>query len=222
MATRSSYRRLTHLPTAVLICLEAVIFLLAPVLGVVISAATLSTEALAVAAVAYAVASLVSMAAFRLYAARRSSFPGLVLRVGLASTLSALISSLLYALVPKLADVVSILAAATMFTFVATLAIRIAVDCIWDRDERRVVLVLGSGGCAAELARLRRSADRQRFVVLRVDVREDVLAYCQENGVEEIVVATDDQRHRVKVCRASAMRPVQATGRVEARAHSSG
>jgi len=211
MATRGQ-RRFVYLPSAVLICLEAASLLAAFLLGAAITVTGLSIEGILVAAMVYAAASLASMSVLRLYTARRSSLPGLMLRVGLALGMTAFICFRLYDLVPRLATAGAILPAAAVVTFVTVLAIRIAFDCIWERQALRVVLVLGAGRRAADVARLRRRADRQGFVVLgyvatsgdrsfaitprlRVDVCDNLLAYCRRHGVEEIVVAMDDPRH---------------------------
>jgi FlaA1/EpsC-like NDP-sugar epimerase len=212
MTTRGR-RRFLYLPSAVLICLEAVLFPAALVLAAVITVVELSTEVILAAAVAYAAAGLVSMSALRLYTARGSSFPGLILRIGLALGVTAFLSSQLYDFVSKLAAASSILAATTIIAFVTIGVIRLIFDCMRNHEARqRVVLVLGAGGRASEIDRLRRRADRQGFVVLgyvviardqftavapqlRVDVRENLLAYCQQHGVEEIVAAMDDHSH---------------------------
>lgn len=219
-------RRLMYLPSVLMICLEAVLFPGTLVLGATISTVELSSGLILVAAVTYAAASLVSMSALRLYTARRSSFAGVILRVAVALAMAAFISSQFYDFVPRLAAASSILAAITIVTFVTTVSIRIAFDCIWDREaQARVVLVLGAGSRAAEIARLQRRADRQGFVVmgyvvtaadqvtavaphLRVNVRENLLAYCQRHGIEEIVAAMCNRRHgfplhEVNECRAA-------------------
>lgn len=185
-----------YLPSVALICLEVVLFLGAPVLGAAIATVELSTGSTVVVAVAYAAAALVSMSSLRLYTARRSSFPGLVLRIGLALGLTAFMAAQLYDFVPKLAAASSILPLATIITFVPLLGIRILFDCIREHEARqRVVLVLGAGSRATEIARLRRRMDRPGFVVSGYVVTTgDLLAYCRQQRVEEIVVAMDDHR----------------------------
>jgi FlaA1/EpsC-like NDP-sugar epimerase len=209
----ATHRRFMYLPSAVLICMEAASFLGAFLLGAAITVAELSIDSVSVAAVAYAVASLVSMSSFRLYTARRSSFPSLLLRIGLALGMAVFLSSQLYDFVPKLAAANSVLTSAAIITFVTVVAIRVTFDCIRDLEERqRIVLVLGAGRRAADIACSRRLADRQGFIVMGyvatssdqftavsprmvVDVQENMLAYCQRHGVEEIVVAVDNHRH---------------------------
>jgi FlaA1/EpsC-like NDP-sugar epimerase len=96
---------------------------------------------------------------------------------------------------------------------VTSAVIRVTFDCLRNHEARqRAVLVLGAGKRAADIARLRRRADRQGFVVLgyvatagdqftavaprpRVDAHDNLLTYCQQHGVAEIVAAMDDHRH---------------------------
>jgi FlaA1/EpsC-like NDP-sugar epimerase len=172
----------------------------------------MSTGMIASAAAVYAGASLASMFALGMYTSRRSSFPGLALRIGLALAMAAFVSAQLYELIPGWVAGSALLATASGITFTVSMAIRVTFDCIRHHEAHpRGILVLGAGRRAAEIACLRRRSDRHGFVILgcvvtagdqfsavasdlRVEMREDLLTYCQQQGVEEIVIALDDHR----------------------------
>lgn len=228
---KSPHRRSGYLPSALLVSLETVLFLGAPLLAAAlhfkilhIESGEMSRAVILPAAAVYAAASLVSMFALGLYTSRRSSFPGLLLRIGLALAIATFASMQLLEHIPALAVGGALLAATTAIAFLVSVAIRITFDCIQDHEASpRVVLVLGAGTRAAAIARLRRRADQRSFTVsgfvvmpgdqpdgiaaeMRLDVRDDLLAYCEQQGVEEIVIAMDDHRHvfplaRVNECR---------------------
>ncbi|MET0534165.1 MAG: hypothetical protein ABW171_08060 [Steroidobacter sp.] len=213
-----------YLPSALLLSLEAALFL-----GVAIFALAVHTELppaiILFMAATHAITALAAMSSINLYSSRRSSFPGLMLRIGLALGMAAFISALIQSLTP--AGGHAFVAATTVITFLASMTIRATFDCIREPEAApRRILVLGAGHRAAQIARLRRYPwDRQSFELLGyvpaandqangiaaelcVDVREDLLAYCKRQNVEEIVIAMDDRRQglsraRLKECRAA-------------------
>jgi FlaA1/EpsC-like NDP-sugar epimerase len=212
-----------YLPSVLLVSLEAVVSLASPLLAHLMREGTLSAAILPI-AVVYAVMALLSMFALGLYTSRRSSLPALLLRIGLALGATAFISSRLYEWLPALAAGAGLVTIATAILFLVSGTIRILFDCVLDHEALpRVVLVFGAGRRAAQIARLRRRSDRRSFTVLgyvispgdqfdaihgdlRVDVWDNLCTYCEELGVQEIVVAVDDQHrglplHQLQQCR---------------------
>jgi len=158
----------------------------------------------------------VSMAAMGLYNSRqRARLAGLLSRVAASMLGGAMVIAVIVYLLPALRIERGPLLLSTLVSFGAVAVIRIVFDLIVDDAVfKRRVLVYGAGRRAASIVRLRRRSDRRGFLIvgyvmadgdelsaLRDDERlvrhdQDLLSYCQEHRIDEIVVAMDDRRRR--------------------------
>jgi sugar transferase (PEP-CTERM system associated) len=166
--------------------------------------------------VVFATIMLVSMAAMGLYNSRqRARLAGLLSRVAASVLGGAMVMAMLVYLLPVLHIERGALLLSTLVAFAAVAIVRILFDLIVDEDVfKRRVLVYGAGRRSASIARLRRRSDRRGFVILGyvsaegdefsalrdheqlVRSDQDLLTYCREQRVDEIVVAMDDRRRR--------------------------
>jgi sugar transferase (PEP-CTERM system associated) len=158
----------------------------------------------------------VSMAAMGLYNSRqRARIAGLLSRVAASMLGGAMVIAVIVYLLPALRIERGALLLSTLVSFGAVAVVRIVFDLIVDDAVfKRRVLVYGAGRRAASIVRLRRRSDRRGFLIvgyvmadgdelsaLRDDERlvrhgQDLLSYCQEHRIDEIVVAMDDRRRR--------------------------
>jgi len=158
----------------------------------------------------------VSMAAMGLYNSRqRARLAGLLSRVAASVLGGAMVIAVIAYLLPALHIERGALLLSTLVSFGAVAIVRIAFDLLVDEDVfKRRVMVYGAGRRAASIARLRRRSDRRGFVVVGfvtgegdelsalhdherlVRTGQDLLAYCKEQRIDEIVVALDDRRRR--------------------------
>ena len=207
-----------QLPFALLAMVEALVFFSA-LYGVSLGASQPAIEEgfkreLIVRSLLFAGVMFISMTAMGLYSARqRSRLTGLLGRVA-ASVLGGaiVIAVLVYSLPELYIDRRSLLLATTLAFFGAAV-VRLVFDKVVDEEIfKRRVLVYGCGKRASSIARLRRRADRRGFSVVGyvaaegdelavpeaacISASTDLLKYCKDNGIDEIVVAMDDRRHK--------------------------
>jgi sugar transferase (PEP-CTERM system associated) len=155
----------------------------------------------------------VSMTAMGLYNSRqRSRLSGLLARVGASVLGGALVVAVIVYFVPTLyIDRRALLASAVVAFFGAAL-VRLIFDRLVDEEIfKRRILVYGAGKRAGSIAKLRRRSDRRGFTVTgyvaadgdedgdvpngkKLATSTDLLKFCEQNNVDEIVVAMDDRR----------------------------
>jgi sugar transferase (PEP-CTERM system associated) len=162
----------------------------------------------------FALCMLLGMVAMGLHNSRqRSRILGLTGR----AVLGTLGGGILFAILSKLFAALSL----DQTVFLASLPLVVAISVIlrvlfdwWVDDNlfKRRVLVYGAGRMAGTIATLRRRSDRRGFAVVgyfpadgdaqgEVAVEQrvnatDLLAYCAQHHIDEIVVAMDDRRRR--------------------------
>lgn len=212
-----SVRILRHhiqLPILVLMVLEATFAIVALVLVATRWGKVSFVEALPhwSTAFLFALAVLIANGAMGLYNTRlREHLLGLALRFLLISAiLLAAIGVVLYSL-PGSPLMIADFATAILVAAGASLVSRyLLMHLVSDGFLKTRVLVYGSGKQAQSIADLRRRSDRMGFTVVGylpaagetrsipdsriVDTGGDLLAFCEENDVDEIVVAMDDRR----------------------------
>ena len=164
-------------------------------------------------ALTFAVVLVFSMAAMGVYESRvREGFMGMTLRTAVAIFLiGTMLIALLSYLFPVIAMERAVLLFAVLETFVIVVVIRwIAFQFISEDALKSRIVVLGAGQRALKIAtRMRRKSDRRAFILLgfidlgsdNVAVRDhnatvlprpdELLAFCVEQRVDEIVVAVD-------------------------------
>lgn len=166
-------------------------------------------------ALAFGFVILLSQISMGLYQRRfRFALVGMILRIGISFSATAITLTLLYYIAPDLflgrgVLALSFLAAAVLIVLVRVLFVRTL-----NQDQlKRRILVLGAGKNAAQISRqLRRRVDQQGFVIVGhvhihgehdvVDealvIRPDVtlLALAKELEVDEIVVAVGERRRK--------------------------
>jgi sugar transferase (PEP-CTERM system associated) len=155
----------------------------------------------------------ISMTAMGLYNSRqRSRLSGLIARVAASVLGGALVMAVLVYFLPDLYIDRKALVLSAVIAMVGAAIVRLIFDRLVD-DEifKRRVLVYGNGKRAGSIARLRRRADRRGFTVVGYVIAEgderdevpaakclsndtDLLHFCEQNNVDEIVVAMDDRR----------------------------
>jgi len=156
----------------------------------------------------------VSMAAMGLYNARqRSRLAGLLARVAASVLSGSIFLAFLFYVFPDLQLGRGAFLLSTALAFGGAVVVRVAFDTLVDEDLfKRRVLVYGGGRRAASIANLRRRSDRRGFTVLgyvpaegddlasgvpaseRIDNGHELLKFCSEHRIDEIVVAMDDRR----------------------------
>lgn len=196
---------------------EAAIFFGALYFVAVLGVAPLETEGgveseLAPRALLFATVMLMSMTAMGLYSSRqRSRFTGLVGRIAASILGGALMTAILVYSVPSLYIDRQTLLFAAMAALCGAGIVRLIFDRIADEEIfKRRVLVYGCGKRCGSISRLRRRADRRGFTVIGYVAAEgdepevptqvlvpsssDLLRFCEEHNIDEIVVAMDDRR----------------------------
>jgi len=214
------FQHYLHLPLALLACIEGGLFLAAPYLAVMLRFQSRDLAALESLvgpimprALLFAGITMIAMTAMGLYNSRqRTRLLGLLTRIAAALLSAALLTAVVYYLIPGLFFGRGALGYTIGTAFAGTAIARIIFDRIVD-DElfKRCILVYGSGRRAESIAKLRRRSDRRGFRVvgylpaegdehgllspeLCANVTGSLLAYCEEHSVDEIVVAMDDRR----------------------------
>jgi len=214
------FQHYLHLPLALLACLEAALFLGAPYVAAIVrfqttdlAAIERSTGPLLPRAVAFAGVALIAMAAMGLYNARqRSRLVGMLTRIVVAMLSTLLVSIVIYYFFEGLFFGRGVLAITTVLAFASAVIIRMVFDRLFDQEAfKRRIVVFGAGRRASSIAKLRRRSDRRGFTIvgymaadgdepglvsreLLIDANDNLLAFCEQHLVDEIVVAMDDRR----------------------------
>lgn len=155
----------------------------------------------------------IALAAMGLYNARqRTRLLGLITRIAAATAGALVVMVITYYMLPDLFLGRGALLITAGIAFVGSVGTRVGFDSIADDQLfKRRVLVLGAGRRASSIASLRRRTDRRGFTVvsylgtggdapgsvpadLLLPWPESLLAYCEKNYIDEIVVAMDDRR----------------------------
>jgi sugar transferase (PEP-CTERM system associated) len=136
---------------------------------------------------------------------------GLLTRIASAIGVATFSYGVLATFVPNTrVSFLQLIAVATL-SLATSVLLRLAFEhVVSDRWFKRRVLVYGAGQRAASIARLRRRADRRGFAVAAYVIAEsdrvedalqpvlpfdtELLQYCRDNYIDEIVVAMDDRR----------------------------
>jgi sugar transferase (PEP-CTERM system associated) len=171
-------------------------------------------------------------AAMGLYSPRsRARLPGMAVRLGMAAVAAGVVLSLLTAMLPGFEISPLRLVMALVITICGDFLLRFAyLKLLQDDLFQRRVLVYGAGRQAASISNLKRRSDRRGFTIVGflpaddgapvvpvsnlVDVSSDLVSFCDENRIDEIVVAMDDRRHAFPVhdllqCRLQGMQIVE-------------
>jgi sugar transferase (PEP-CTERM system associated) len=212
-------------PLLVLASLEAAAFAVAPILAAWRFPGSFASPVdLAIDAVAFSATVLLGFTAMGLYSRRqRARLPGVLLRAAAAIGAGVIGIGLLSYFVPALSMPRSLLALAAVAAFVMVVVTRSGFDRLADEQLfKRRVLIYGAGRRALAVSELRRRSDQRGFAIVgfaRLDgeplaVANDrtvtldsrLLDYCEQNAVDEIVVAMDDRRrafpvHELLECR---------------------
>lgn len=164
---------------------------------------------------AFGAVMLSSLFALGLYqSTSREGFAGVVARTAVGLLMGAAVLALLFYAVPVLYTGRGLLLAATFFSFVGVLLVRMVFMSVIDQSRfKRRVLVLGAGERAASIDRtLRRRADRRGFRIigylrpprsrLAVDaqvnkivaIEKPLVDHLEDFEAQEIVVAMDERR----------------------------
>ena len=180
-------------------------------------------------AAAFACVLTVSVAAMGLYSTRlREGLMGILIRLGLAALAAFFVLAVLALVVPGFDIPLDQLAMAVLVAVSADLLLRIAFTrLVGEEFFKRRVLVYGAGRQGASIASLRRRTDRIGFNVVgflqsesdcptarnreAVAPPENLVDFCREARIDEIVVAMDDRRrafpmHDLLQCRLEGIR----------------
>jgi sugar transferase (PEP-CTERM system associated) len=207
-------RHHVHLPILVLILLEASLAVIA--LHFVTSPWGLGTSELTVpgwrSTVFFPLVVVLAAAAMGLYNTRlREHLFGLALRFLLVALMSLIVILVALQTVPMTRLTIADFAAALALMVASALIARFLLgNFVSDGFLKTRVLVYGTGRQAQSIANLKRRSDRMGFTVAGylpaggetrvvadsqvVDCGDDLLGFCEENGIDEIVVAMDDRR----------------------------
>lgn len=213
------FRHYWQLPLAVVAVVELTLFFCAAFAGIAISERRALTSMIDVPGTSYWEALLytavlgVSVAAVGLYHARqRSGVTGLLTRIAAAIVVGTLLFAVLVILIPGLEVFVYRLCVTALLAAAASIVLRLVFDKLVDEELfKRRVLVYGAGQRSRTISQLRRRSDRRGFNIvgyiateadqverdfaaLCVAPQTELLAYCREHLVDEIVVAMDDRR----------------------------
>jgi sugar transferase (PEP-CTERM system associated) len=157
-------------------------------------------------------ATFTSLLAFGLYSARqRARSIGIFVRVVVAVGAGMALTAVSFFVIPSLDIGRGVLGVAAIIDVVLVCTMRVLLPRVIDENIfKRRVLVYGCGQRATCIANLRRRTDRRGFVVVGyvhadgeephvasehvLDLKEKLLALCEELGVDEVVVAMDDRR----------------------------
>jgi sugar transferase (PEP-CTERM system associated) len=161
----------------------------------------------------FAAVMFISMTAMGLYNSRqRSRLSGLLARVGASVLGGALVVAVIVYFVPTLFIDRRALLASAVIAFLGAAIVRLVFDKLVDEEIfKRRILVYGSGKRAGSIAKLRRRSDRRGFTVVGyvaadgdesgavpseevVATTTNLMKFCEQNNVDEIVVAMDDRR----------------------------
>jgi sugar transferase (PEP-CTERM system associated) len=213
------FQHYLHLPLALLAILEGGLFVVAPYLAAMawfhsnLEATENIAGPLLPRALVFGVIAIFAMTAMGLYSSRqRSRILGVLTRIATALFSAALFMTVIYYVIPKLLFERGALVYTIAIAFVGVAIIRVIFDRVVDEELfKRRILVFGSGRRAESIAKLRRRSDRRGFAVIGylpadgdepglvsahmyAQVSNSLLAYCEENAIDEIVVAMDDRR----------------------------
>ena len=162
--------------------------------------------------VSYALLNSIAIGATGLYHRRqRNRFIGVLARVGVAIAAGSAAVGLFSYLLPDAAVPRSVLLTAGIFSGVLVGFARFVFEHVVDEERfKNLVLVLGAGNRAMSLARLRRRSDQRGYRVhgyipmtgdaVAVPTEEllatpdNLLVYCREHDIDEVVVGMDDRR----------------------------
>jgi sugar transferase (PEP-CTERM system associated) len=156
-------------------------------------------------------------AAMGLYNARlREQVLGLAVRLGMAALAACVVLSLLTLLSPAFEITPLRLAAALVVAITGDFLLRFVYANVLREDLfQRRVLVYGAGRQAASISNLKRRSDRVGFLIVGylsadggvpavpadrlIEAPGDLVGFCDENNIDEIVVAMDDRRRAFPV-----------------------
>ena len=160
----------------------------------------------------YALLHSIAIGATGLYHRRqRNRFIGVLVRLGVAIAAGSAAVGLISYLLPDAAVPRSVLVTAGVFAGMLLAVARFIFEHVVDEERfKSRVLVLGAGNRAMSLARLRRRSDQRGYRVagyiamdgdaVAVPAEEllaapaNLLAYCREHDIDEVVVGMDDRR----------------------------
>jgi sugar transferase (PEP-CTERM system associated) len=237
------FRHYLHLPIVFLAIAESLVFFGLPYLAAYLRFGADRAEieylgALWPRAVLFAAVMLLCMVAMGLYTARlRTSYAGVLMRVGASMATATAVLALVFYVLPDLHLGRGILGIAAVAAFLAAALIRLVFLRVVDEAIfKRRVLVFGCGRQAMSISRLRRRSDQRGFVIigylqpdgdsLQVPVEKliapggSLLDYARDQGIDEIVVAMDDRRRAFPVqelleCRLSGIEVVDLVSFLE-------
>jgi sugar transferase (PEP-CTERM system associated) len=208
-----------------LACVEGVLVLLAPVVAAaVIGSGFASWFAVLIDAVVFTGATVLGFTALGLYSRRqRARLFGVVGRIAGGILVGGGAVATLSYLLPHVELRPRVLALAATVALLATAFVRLLFDRLAAEDTfKRRVLIFGAGRRAAGVSELRRRSDVRGFHVVgfaalgdeRTLVADErlvapgasLLRFCQEQEVDEVVIAMDDRRrsfpvHELLECR---------------------
>ena len=213
----SLLRPILRTPLVILAGLEALGFLYAPALALWLQYGAWPHGQPSLGSFAYAVILSTSLLALGLYSRRqRARLSGVMLRAVAGVLAGSAVAGLCAFLMPVLSMERRVFVTAGAISVVLIAGIRLAFDRVVDDDLfKRRVLILGAGRRAQSVAKLRRRSDQRGFLVHAFIASEgesvevpaerviapvaDLLAYCRDEQVDEIVVALDDRRRNFPV-----------------------
>ena len=217
------FRHYLPLPIALLATAEALVYFAVPYLAAYLRFETdfAAIEAdlgpLWPRAALFAGVVLVCMLAMGLYSARlRTTYSGVLMRVGASIATATAALALIFYVLPALHLGRGILGIAALTAFVAAAIIRlIFVGLVDETIFKRRVVVFGCGRQAMSISRLRRRSDQRGFVIVGylrpegdsvlvpeekvVTARDSLLGFARALEIDEIVVAMDDRRRSFPV-----------------------
>ena len=208
------FRHHVSLPLFILAAIELAIFAVAPVVGArLLWHGGWYLDLLAGwPLVSYALLNSLALGATGLYHRRqRNRLIGVIVRVGVAIAGGSAAVGLMSYLLPDAAVPRSVLLAAGVIAGTMISFARLVFEKVVDEDSFKTrVLVLGAGNRAMSLARLRRRSDQRGYRVVGyipvqgdavavspeeiIEAPANLLAHCQANDIDEVVVGMDDRR----------------------------
>ena len=163
-------------------------------------------------AVLYTMALLLSFLALGLYTARqRARSVGLLVRIFAATILGTALTAISFYLLPSFRIGRGVVSIAAGLSFAATAGVRVLFSRVVNIDVlKRRVLIYGAGLRARSIVDLRRRTDRRGYVVIgfvaprsedlavplehQLDASRGIRALCENQDIDEIVIAMDDRR----------------------------
>lgn len=211
------FRHHWQLPLALLAVVEALVFVAAPFIaerGFLLEEGFPADRAEKLpAALLFAGVMFVCMGAMGLYNARqRSGFGGVLLRVIASVLAGTLMAAVLFYLLPSLSLDRRVLLLTASIAALGSMLVRwIFARAVDENVFKRHVLVYGAGRRAATIAALRRRTDQRGFRLIGfvkadgddesgiaadrlVVPRGSLCQFCEQNMIDEVVVAMDDRR----------------------------